>query len=82
MEFYKWLNTFIEEKELENEIYKIEHNGYIHYVQLNTVLDLIRISATEEKKKIKEKIIQIDFYNGDLHHFFRYLAEAYIKINY
>lgn len=81
--FEKWLRTFIEEKGLDlHESFDITHNGQFHIMELGALIDIIVKSSKAEQKQIKNTIVMIDFKNGDVMHYFNFLAEAYIKTNY
>lgn len=81
--FEKWLRTFIEEKGLnEGYIFEVEHQGTIHFVEFDFLINVIVNSSKAEKEQIKRNIVMIDFKNGDVMHFFNYLASAYVKVNY
>lgn len=81
--FEKWLRTFIEEKGLnEDYIFEIEYNNQVHFMEFNYLIEAIINAPAAEQKQIKNTIVMIDFKNGDVMHFFNYLASAYIKNNY
>lgn len=75
--FNNWLDTFIEEKELDAE-YTIEVEGAsgMNYMPLAIVLDAIKSTSSYEQRQIKDTIVKIDFFNGDVMHFFKHLAQA------
>lgn len=77
-----WFQQFFEEKNLSNDIFKVEHKGIIHMVESEFVINLIKSSSSSEQAKIKETLIRIDFRNGDVNDYFKFLAEAYIKTQY
>lgn len=75
--FKTWLDTFIEEKNLNMEdSFEIEKDGNLNIFSYKSVYEYILISTPEEKKNIKNTIVKIDFLNGDVLHFFRHLAKA------
>lgn len=45
----------------------------------NVIKELVLNASDNEFKTIKEHLITLDFLNGDIHHFLKSLAEAYIK---
>lgn len=47
-------------------------------IKYDFLIDVIIMS----KKKILGIIVQIDFKNGDVHHFLEHLATGYVKTNY
>ncbi|MGO4185416.1 hypothetical protein AB4Z17_30060 [Paenibacillus sp. TAF43_2] len=77
------LKRFFEEKDLEHRTYSIKHNGSVHMIEYDFLIDVItKHTPDHEQKKILGIIVQIDFKNGDIHHFLEQLATGYVKTNY
>lgn len=77
------LERFFEEKELNFEAWEIEHNGNTHFIDNDFIIDVILNSTgKKEQNQIMEKIVWIDFKNGNVNHFLKFLADAYVKVNY
>lgn len=74
-----FFNRFFAEKNLDGQIYEIEVDGTLHMVETGAVLEHIALTQGEERLHIEAIIRKIDFYNGDLHHFFKHLAEYMAK---
>ena len=75
--FKKWLDLFIEEKELNRDhIFQVTGDSGINYISLDVVIENIKITTEKEQQAIKKQIIKIDFYNGDVLHYFKHLATA------
>jgi len=81
MGFTEWLETFLEEKNLPYEMWEIEVDGCLHYIDSDVVIEAIKNAPKNEQEQIKKTIIQIDFNNGNVNHFFKYLAKALIIID-
>lgn len=82
-QYEKWIRTFIEEKGLDLDLeFTIEHDNITHFIAFGFIIDLIVKAPKQEQEQIKDKIVYIDFRNGDVIHFFEFLANAYIKTNY
>ena len=76
--FNEWLDTFIEEKELDLE-HTFEKEGPVwgwNLIPLGVVVEHIKATSPAEQAQIKKIIVKIDFQNGDVMHFFDYLASA------
>lgn len=71
-----------EEKGILDEEIIVEHNGKRFIFDANTIIRMIESSSPSEQKKIKDTFSLIDFNNGDLLHYIRFLAEAFVKHNY
>ncbi len=82
--FNKWLDTFIEEKGIDLEqVIEIKTETNTHYFEVGNIIDNIKATTPEEQAGIKDMIVKIDFHNGDVVDYFRYLslelAENYEK---
>lgn len=75
-----YINTLIEEKGLNlNTTFDIEGLSGLNIIPLGVVVEHILIAPTHEQNQIKNTLIKIDFHNGDIMHFFTYLAKAIAK---
>ena len=80
MTFERWLDALIDEKELNrNHIFKIEYEGTIHLMKFKVLIESIIALPEKHQNKIKDKLVAINFRNGDYIHYFSYVAEALIK---
>lgn len=74
--FEKWLDIFIKEKGIDvSEEFKSTKDGISKIFSYKEVLDNFKITSEREQQEIKEKMIQIDFYNGDVKDFIRYMSK-------
>jgi len=80
MAFNKWLDTYIDEAGIELEdSFDLEGKEYgTNFFTYGAVVDAIKATTADEKAKIKNTIVMIDFKNGDVRHFFRHLAGALV----
>lgn len=75
--FNKWLDTFIEEKGIDLEqVIEIKTETNTHYFEVGNIVANIKATTPEEQAGIKDMIVKIDFYNGDVVDYFRHLAQA------
>lgn len=75
--FNNWLDTFIEEKGIDlKQVIEIKTETNIHYFEVGNIIDNIKSTTSEEQAEIKDMIVKIDFYNGDVVDYFRHLAQA------
>lgn len=82
MTFTKWLDTFISEKNLDDRVYEINHNGNLHMVESDFVIELAKNASKKEQSFIKTTLVKIDFAHGDVHHFLKHLAGCYVATNF
>lgn len=68
--FYNWFCKFIEEKEIDMCIYLTEE------LQVGDVCQSIADTCNSEQAQIKNTLVKIDFHNGDVYHFFKFLANS------
>jgi len=77
--FNKWIDTFIEEKGIDtNHTFEIEKNDELHLIDIANVIAFIKGVDLNAKSKIKSTLVKIDFLNGDVDHFFKYLAKGIV----
>lgn len=76
-----WIYTLIDEKGYDLEhTFEVEGKDWgINFIPLSVVVEHILIAPKQQQKAIKNKIVQIDFMNGDCLDFFKYLAKAIAK---
>ena len=72
-DFTKWIDTVIEEKQIDVEDFFVIGNNIIEY---GYVIDMIKLTSEQEQKDIKTMLIKIDFLNGDVKAYLRHLAAA------
>ena len=77
-----FFRKMIEEKDLLNEVISVEHDKIQHIVEVSFLLEVIENASEREKEQIKNTFSIIDFKNGNLMHYLKFLAEAYISNNY
>lgn len=73
----EWLKLFFEEKALDNRVYEVEAGDNLHILDTQTVISLIQQAPKHEQTNIMNMLIQIDYYNGDVHHFMEHLARCF-----
>ncbi|MFX0177189.1 MAG: hypothetical protein ACFE85_13295 [Candidatus Hodarchaeota archaeon] len=76
MKFKQWFETFLEEKglDLDNTVIEFTNDkGIWNYMTLGTIYEYILDLPHDIQDQFKEKIVII-FHNGDIMHFFKYIA--------
>lgn len=74
--FNKWIDTFIEEKGIDlQKVIEIKTEKNTHYFEIGNIVENIKATTLEEQSTIKDTIAKIDFYNGDILDYFKFLAE-------
>ena len=73
-----YLNNLLDEKGLENATIQIE--GVINDIEVSDVVNFICSLDSITQNSIKRKLVEIDFQNGDVMHFFKYIAEGMVKV--
>jgi hypothetical protein len=77
------LKKFFEEKGLDSRTYEVSRKDTTHFVESEFLIDVIvNHTPPVEQEKILDTIVKIDFQNGDVHHFLKHLATAYVQTNY
>lgn len=82
MNFRKWFETLIEEKGIDQEDFTVEHEGMMHFIEMDVLKEFICKSPGDIQAKIKENLVYIDFKNGDIMDFLKHLAKGMIESTY
>ena len=79
----KWLDTFVEEKDIDTGFtFEFEDKNGFHIVEVADVIAFIKKLGWDHKTKIKDTFVKIDFMNGDPMHFMSYMAKGMAKATY
>lgn len=75
--FERWLDTFIDEKEINTEeLFEVEGESGTNLIPLACVLDAIKSTSKVEQQAIKIMLVKLDFINADCLGYFKHLAQA------
>lgn len=78
--FNNWLDTFIDEKGIIlDDTFEIDENGTFHIFEIGNIIENIKATSQKEQAEIKDMLVKIDFYNGDIVDYFKHLARALVK---
>lgn len=77
-----YLELFFEEKEIKFEAWEINHNGMLHLIDTDVVIEAIKNAPAREQDQIANTLRKIDFVNGNVNHFLKFLAEQFIQTQY
>jgi len=77
MEFTKWLYTMLEEKRIDMEdTFEIEsENSGWNLIPIGAVAEYMTQSDVNTQGQMKNNLVAIDFKNGDIKHFLKYVAQ-------
>jgi hypothetical protein len=79
--FSIWLQVFIEEKGIDLEdSFEVDVNGETNFFTYEVVTEAILSAPINEQAKIKNMLVEIDFKNGDVKHYLRFLGECMVKV--
>ena len=79
MNFTKWIDTLIEEKDIDTEAtFEIETETDWHLMPYGVVIEAIKSAPNREQAAIKNMMVRIDFANGDIKDYLRHLAQALV----
>lgn len=76
-----YLNTLLEEKGISQETV-IEVQGQewgTNFIPLSIVVDFLSNANESTQSTAKNNLVKIDFHNGDIMHFFTYIAKFIAK---
>tara|TARA_R100001443_G_scaffold88238_2_gene94750 strand:+ start:1811 stop:2059 length:249 start_codon:yes stop_codon:yes gene_type:complete len=75
-----FFTTFFNEKKLDFQYYTVNSpNGTPNIIPSTVVIEAIKHTKGEEAAKIKDMLIKIDFFNGNIHNYLQHLAQALTK---
>lgn len=77
--FYR---IMLEEKELMDEAFIVNFEGMAHIFNVEGMVTLIEQAPEEEQVQVKKVFSYLDFRNGDLMDYLKFLAECYVMMNY
>ena len=79
--FTDWFNKFLSEKSPPFEVWNIKDaDGNTHIIDSGIVAEtILQASSPAEQEKIKYILVQIDFRNGSVNHFFHHLATGIVN---
>ncbi|WHY77814.1 hypothetical protein QNH20_01135 [Neobacillus sp. WH10] len=60
----------------------MKHNGFQHIVEVAYLLELIESASEKDREQIIIAFGLIDYRNGNLMHYLKFLAVAYISTNF
>ncbi len=76
-----WPDTFLIEKQVDPEtVFVLEVAGITHYVPFGVIREFVEHLPETLQVQVKDKLIRIDFLNGDVLHFFRHLAFGMVTL--
>lgn len=76
-----YLNTLLKEKGISQEtIIEVQSQEWgTNFIPLSIVIDFLSNANKTTQLNAKNNLIKIDFYNGDIMHFFTYIAKFIAK---
>jgi len=72
-----YLSRFFAEKDIPEAVFVVTDSGGVeHIIPSGCVVEAIAQTEGDERSKIEITLRHIDYYNGDVNHFFKHLAGA------
>jgi len=79
MNITSYLNLLLEEKEIEYPDFDLSKSNIIGWLSWDEFCAIVENLTNQEKRKLKTKLMQIDFYNADIISFLDYLAQHFVS---
>ena len=78
MDFTTWFETFIEEKQIDQDrLFEFVEGDRWHLIPVGVVVEFVRESMSpKDQAMVKDTLVRIDLHNGDVYHFLEYLAKG------
>lgn len=81
MIYLEWLNTFFEEKQIEKEDWYFEIGDNPVITGTDDAIELLRNIEDERTQGIvKDKLVKIDFMNGNVNDFLYYVLKGHLEM--
>lgn len=75
-----YLQRFFEEKKIGFQIFEIkDKDNTTHFIDTDVVIETIMNTSANEQEQIATILRKIDFKNGSVSHFLKYLAHGLVK---
>ena len=75
-----YLTNFFEEKEISYQQFEItDENGLLHIIDTEIVIEAIMNCSIKEQFLISDTLRKIDFHNGNVVEYLKFLAEALVQ---
>jgi hypothetical protein len=76
--FKQWLYQFLQEKEIDmEETFEVETpGGTWNLIPVGCIAEMMLACTPENRKIVQKKLVLIDFHNGDVRDFLRYVARG------
>ncbi len=82
-ELQEYFKTFFEEKDLEFKQWELtDKQGNLHLINSDVIKEFLTTGEAvnvKDLESVKTKIVEIDFANGDINLFLRYIAQFIIN---
>ena len=77
MKFAEWLDTFIDEKDLDmDQVFLVEGASGENYIPLGVLVEHIKIAPVHEQCGIKEMLVKLDYANANIGLYLKHLCRA------
>ncbi len=74
-----YLKTFLSEKVIPYQIFEIESNGVMHFVDTDVVKECILSTGIGQQIAIANTLKKLDYYNKSVTDYFKFLAKVLVK---
>lgn len=79
--FEKWIDTYFDEKDLDLEVWTYSRGNVIANIDNKSVIAVLRaVKNKQQQKDIREVLVSIDFANGDVNEYLKYLSEQIFRL--
>ncbi|MFY9309954.1 MAG: hypothetical protein WAQ28_12975 [Bacteroidia bacterium] len=80
METSDYLKAFFEEKQVTQQNFEIkDKQNTTHFINTDVVIEHIMNTSASEQTRIANVLRQIDFRNGSISHFLKFLAHTLVQ---
>lgn len=77
MKFPEWLDTFLDEKDLDmDQVFVVEGESGPNHIPIGVLVEHMKIAPIKEQCGMKEMLCKLDFANANIPLYLKHLAKA------
>jgi hypothetical protein len=80
-----YLETLLTEKGITlNHTIEVKSNNIFgnHFIPMEVVIEFIETLSTPVQEQIRKTLVKIDFMNGDVLHYFQFISEGMVQLQF
>lgn len=80
MSFNEWLDTFLDEKDLDmDQVFVVDGDSGPNHIPIGVLVEHMKLAPIKEKCAIKEMLVKLDYANANIALYLNHLCKAIAK---